>query len=242
MLTRPELHPLAEMHVQTDSNGQQIDADTFVMQRDLAHDAARQAADLAAAPAADRKRLADEQARLEKLQEAMVRASNATHAARDGIVDTRMAGDSDTQAMAAFGAAEKAAERANWDSNLQGEVVRKLRERILAAVQVDQEARATAALAGARELYRAALARLVPVYDAIAALAAAHAAEVAAADLLADARHEYRQKFDDRGYRERRGPLGTPYVRTSEPNVTIVVDGEPIATAAELVARLSETR
>ena len=229
MLTRPEVTPLEGMHVPRDSNGEPIDADTFVAQRDLAHDAARQAADLAAAPAADRKRLDEEQARLVKLQEAVVRAGNATHAARDGIVDARMIGKSDSQAMAAFDAAEKAAERANWDANLQGDVVRKLRERILAAVQVDQEAKATAALASARELYRAALARLVPVYDAIAALAEAHAAEVAAGDQLAYARHEYWTKFDEHGLRERRGPRGAPYLRTPDPLVAIVLNGEPIA-------------
>lgn len=215
------------------------EADAIVASRYDLQDAQRLAADLAAAPAKDQQRLVDEQARLSAVQADVRAAEAAVTKARAAIVDARQSGESDADALAAHEEAERAEQRAHWELNLQTDVVTGLHDKILAAVRRNRAAGAQARLDSAREAWKAALARLVPAFDAIEALRAAHALEAEAGDEYADVRSEWRLGFDDMGLQVRTGPNGRPYVTTPEPTVAITLDGVPILTAGELVARLS---
>lgn len=218
--------------------GNSLNADEYVGQRDDLLDAQRRASDLASAPPADVARLREEEARLASAQTAREAAGIARKVAHDAIVDARLAGAPDEGPMAALNTAEREESIAGAAISRQTQVVRTLYDRLVAGVRSQQEAKANATLDEARERYRESLAALATAYQAIDAIVSAHEQEKAGADELAFARQEWRYGFDSEGFRERKGPDGRPYVTTPEPKVAIVLDGDSILTAGELVARL----
>lgn len=230
--------PVVHTQAYTPAKLAKLSADEFVAQREAAENAQRLADDLAAAPKADQDLLAAEQARLATLEAAMDAANAAAQAARSGIVDARVSGRSDESARAVATEADRVAFEAMRECGLQRDVVSQLRDKILAAVRADREARAKAKQADALERWDAAIARIVPAFEAVESLRVAHALDLEAADELAYARGEYGTKFDADGFRARSGPNGQPYRTTPEAAVSILLDGQPILTAGELVARL----
>ncbi len=183
---------------------------------------------LESAPPKDRSLLDKERKRAADAKRDEARAQATAQAAREELVMARVDGRPANERR--IDEADKQLARATRNREIAEDVVRRLEQRIVAAVREERGRRADADLTDVRKNWDASVTRLVDALGAIDELTGLHMAELRAAREKAASLGAVAFRWKaDRTETERVVGAGLDHVATPEVSITVLVDGEAVS-------------